>query len=1018
MQHHYYNISKQPFGKKLLFTEEIILDINEFKSPSALFRPAPFWSWNDRLVKEELERQIEEMADKGWGSYFMHSRVGLVTGYLSDEWMDMIAVCAEKAKKTNTYAWLYDEDKWPSGFAGGEVPLSNEAYRSRALVLVENGKQTDMDSVLAEAETDGRKYLICKRVSPLGSLWFNKASYVDLMNPEAVKAFLGFTHERYKKACGKYFGKEIPGIFTDEPCYLMQNHYDVPVIPWSDYLPEFFEKLNGYKIEDHLIELFLNTDGYKKVRYDFYHSATKLFMESFTKQYYNWCEENGLKMTGHFMAEDNLVYQTQWIGAAMPHYQFMHWPGIDKLGRHIEQLVTVKQVTSVADQLEKERSFCEVFGCVGQQVSFYHRKWIADWQAALGISFVNHHLSLYSMRGERKRDYPANLFYQQPWWDEEKNFADYVGRLSYAVATGKREVNILIIHPIGTVWSEYTPLDKGNGFANANSLYNKPFEELSKQLMANKLDFHYGDEIVMEEHASVKDGRFVVGSFKYDTVIIPPCTRLAPNTLNLLEKFVQEAGSGRLIVLDGAQVPGLKESNNTVTVNETIGLLDEYYPGRVKVVDKAIGKNADEIFVHVRNTGEGKSIFLANTNKDREIDTTIFVAGAKDIKVLDLMSGNAYNAPAYEKDGVIKMDVLFQPAGSVLLIADGNLPNGMEVPGFLDSGVAFPAEKNIVASADKWDIDVLEENVLLLEDVTLYLNGGKVLENKPVSMAWHEHFYKAEDGTPFSAEYNFEVSSVPEGEIFAVIESAENLEKITLNGYEVKPLKSRDDSDVFDAGKNWKDVNFAKVPITGCVSEGKNTLKLEGKKINNITGPGFHIGVKDFNNYKPTEVEAVYIIGDFGVESFDRQKFAIERKKKIRCSTDISNEGYPFYAGKIRCSTKIHCDKPEGRLLLELNDANCACARLMVNGKDAGAKYWYPFVYDVSEYIKESENDIEIILSTTLFNVMGPNRISGILNDTGVSPNTFIAHRRFTKRRELTPFGIGKICILSPEGKI
>ena len=57
----------------------------------------------------------------------------------------------------------------------------------------------------------------------------NKTSYVDLMNPEAVRAFLNCTHEQYKKACGKYFGKEIPGIFTDEPCCLMQNHYDVPL---------------------------------------------------------------------------------------------------------------------------------------------------------------------------------------------------------------------------------------------------------------------------------------------------------------------------------------------------------------------------------------------------------------------------------------------------------------------------------------------------------------------------------------------------------------------------------------------------------------------------------------------------------------------------------------------------------------------------------------------------------------------------------------------------------------------
>lgn len=984
------------------------MNIKEFKSPSALFRPAPFWSWNDKLNKEELERQIDEMAEKGWGSYFMHSRVGLVTGYLSDEWMELVTACAERAKKTGTYAWLYDEDKWPSGFAGGEVPLSNEAYRSRALVFVEKGKETETDSVLAEAQKDGREYVICKRVAPLGELWFNKTSYVDLMNPEAVKTFLDCTHERYKKACGKYFGKEIPGIFTDEPCYLMQGRYDVPAVPWSDYLPDFFEKLNGYKIGDHLEELFLNTGDYKKTRYDFYYSAVNLFLESFTKQYYNWCEENGLKMTGHFMSEDDLIRQTQWIGSAMPHYEFMHWPGIDKLGRHIEQLVTVKQVTSVADQLEKERSFCEVFGCVGQQVSFYHRKWIADWQAALGISFVNHHLSLYSMRGERKRDYPANLFYQQPWWDEEKSFSDYVGRLSYTVSAGKREVNILVIHPIGTAWSEYSPLDSDNGYATVSSLYDKPFEELSKRLMANNLDFHYGDEIIMQEHASVDGAKLAVGAFEYDTVVVPPCTRLSKNTLNLLNEFAANAGGKRLIVLGGAELSGLSDYHSAKTIGETISLLDTYYPQKIKTIDKVTGKNANDVFVHVRNTDNGKSIFIANTNPDREIDAAIYIPGAKHIKVLDLMDGEAYSAPVHQKDGAAAMDILLQRAGSILLIADGGLPGCNDVPAFVDSGAAFEAGDDVVAVCDNWDIEILEENVLVLEDATLYLDGEKVLQNKPVSMAWHEHFYAAEDGTPFAAEYEFEVSNAPEGEIFAVIESAENLDSITLNGKKVTPIKQQGDMDVFEDEKNWKDVNFAKVPIAGCVEAGKNVLKIKGVKINNITSPGCHIGVDDFNNYNSTEVEAIYIVGDFSVQSFDRRKFVIGAKNEIGCVADLTDKGYPFYAGKAKYSAKLDCESAEGKTYLKLDGAECACARLVINGCDAGIKYWHPFVYDVSDCIKEGENDIEVIISTTLFNAMGPNRISGILNDTGVSPRTFIEHERFTSRRELMPFGIGK----------
>lgn len=49
----------------------------------------------------------------------MHSRVGLVTAYLSDDWMQRLAACCEKAREMGTVLWLYDEDRWPSGYGGG-----------------------------------------------------------------------------------------------------------------------------------------------------------------------------------------------------------------------------------------------------------------------------------------------------------------------------------------------------------------------------------------------------------------------------------------------------------------------------------------------------------------------------------------------------------------------------------------------------------------------------------------------------------------------------------------------------------------------------------------------------------------------------------------------------------------------------------------------------------------------------------------------------------------------------------
>lgn len=64
----------------------------------------------------------------------MHVRTGLETPYLSDEFMEYIKLCSEKAIEEEMLCWLYDEDRYPSGAAGGLV-TKNLRYRARHLLL-------------------------------------------------------------------------------------------------------------------------------------------------------------------------------------------------------------------------------------------------------------------------------------------------------------------------------------------------------------------------------------------------------------------------------------------------------------------------------------------------------------------------------------------------------------------------------------------------------------------------------------------------------------------------------------------------------------------------------------------------------------------------------------------------------------------------------------------------------------------------------------------------------------------
>ena len=101
-----------------------------FDEKAALFKSAPFWAWNGKLESEELKRQLCVMKEMGFGGVFMHSRTGLATENLGKEWFECIEECAKYAQKIGLQAWIYDEDRWPSGSAGGKIS-ANPRYRSK-----------------------------------------------------------------------------------------------------------------------------------------------------------------------------------------------------------------------------------------------------------------------------------------------------------------------------------------------------------------------------------------------------------------------------------------------------------------------------------------------------------------------------------------------------------------------------------------------------------------------------------------------------------------------------------------------------------------------------------------------------------------------------------------------------------------------------------------------------------------------------------------------------------------------
>jgi hypothetical protein len=970
----------------------------EFQNPPKQFRPSPFWSWNDDLKDEELIRQVIEFKEKGFGGYFMHSRGGLRTKYLGKDWMKRIAACLKEGKKLDMESWLYDEDRWPSGAAGGLVTKGRDEFTSRGLVLVRPPSEDkdylavfDLDEksgtyrmIDPGAEAKNEKIAFEIVLAPRTN-WFNGESYADLLNPEAVRAFLNITYEAYAEEFSADFGEFMPGIFTDEP------HIRCGDLPWTEKFPRYFESLNGYDVISHLPDLFFDLESSPKTRYDFWRTATKMFVETFSKALYDWCEAHHAALTGHYLREDNLLSQMLHAGAAMPHYEFQHCPGIDHLGRNISNPLTLKQVSSVAHQLDRRRVLCEIYGVGGHSMSFEDQKWIADFHFALGINFICQHLVLYSMKGERKRDYPPTISYHQPYWEYYRYMNDYLARCCYAISVGKSAADILLLHPMPTAWAVWR---KGND--DLVNGYNQRFVNLLTLLLESHRSFDLGDELIIERHAVVKGRTFQVGQMKYGVVVVPPSRNWGRAVLDLLKRF-----RGPIVfigeiptMVDGersSEWKGLLEKDNAFLLEEDrdkiASLLDELIPRDISIIDET-GQEIRDILAYHRISDGGHLYFLANTSRTKHHAATVRFAAHGKVNEWNPSDGIVRECESTLSGRTVAVMLDFPPAGSRILTVEP-VCRGQKPPK-LEKLERFPIK-------GPWCFRRTHPNSVTLDFCRLSINNAPFGELQPVWKARREiqKFFgldkyqgiqpwvlddrkiKLDKENSVKLQFEFEVESRPLT-IHIVLEEGFKFD-VKVNGIQVETST---------AEWHW-DRRFSRVNIFDRVLEGTNTVELECA-------------------YQwDTEIEEIYLVGEFGVLARGDQRFTIVKEPAMLERGDWTTQGYPFYSGNMIYRAQLEVAKRKDRTyFLDLSNVKCSLCGGGVNGHEVGLVGWHPWRLDVTRFLRTGDNCVEVEVVSTLRNTMGPLHHKAKDALPWVGPEQFVDQANWTDEYHFAPYGI------------
>lgn len=992
----------------------------KFKDPGKEYRPVPFWSWNDRLSPELLRWQIGEMDKTKLGGYFMHARAGLETEYLSDEWMECVRTCIDEGKKRGMKSWVYDEVGWPSGFAGGLVTALGDEYHARGLKMEELDQIDEFpqdENILgvylwnrhsnqitylhsndeAKSIDANSKILVVKHVSG--------PYYIDVMNEKTVKVFIQITHEKYYNEFKEEFGTGFQGFFTDEPRFSVEN------IPWSYiFAPKFNEKY-GYDIIKRLPALFIPCEGYEKVRYDFWSLANELFVSSFMKQLYTWCEDHGCKLTGHVMMEESLYSQMTGTAGVMPFYEYMQIPGVDWLRRMIYNPIVPKQVGSVASQLGKKQVLTESYALSGWNVSFEELKWIADWQYVNGVNLMCQHLEGYTLRGMRKRDYPPSLFFQQPWWEEYGVLNDYLARLGVVLSSGKPMVDVLMLHPMRSAFIAYD----GTNNERLQKL-DRDFIKASEMLSDIHVDYHYGDETILEKHAKIVGSKFIVGQCAYRMVVLPSMISLSESTLILLEEFIDNGGH----VISLGEFPKLCNGQRDSRVDrlekqvQCIGENREAlytYLEEHSVRDISISQNnreIGEIHYHARQLGDTYIFFMVNHSQTDSFSAKIRVKEEGRVKRLNPDNGEIESVLYRCQNGMTEIDLEFLPMQSHVLAFERGKNAERDYGSTKDfsSSCGSLSDTIIVEPNREWHIDYMDHNAITLDYCCYQIDNGEWLGPVPV-IKLMDILLGLKRSCDIALKFDFKVDMDPDDieQIYLILELPEENE-IYVNGIWVE----------YQNIGWWKDTAFKKIDIKPFVKKGQNQVLLkrrffQSSKVYDVLF-GENVYESEFNKLTyNVELESIYIIGDFGVVSkspyttgerkaiFTEGPFALVHKPEKVYMGDLTQQGFCFFAGKIMMSQLFNVNKKSNsRIVLHLKRPNAVVSKVFINDQLVKTLPWAPYTVDITDAVRDGENKLSIQLFSGNRNLLGPHHhIDG--ESYSVGPLSFKGEYSFAERK-------------------
>jgi hypothetical protein len=529
------------------------------KSEPSLFGPGVKWwaAWSEPPVEcrplqilhgvprgQATAAAMKKLKELGLGGIVCN--VDFKNYLVSEDHWDNLIQAVEACREVGLIVWIYDEEGYPSGAAGGLVLKRNPEYEALALTYDKSRKEPFVLRPAYEHTHASNNFYAARR-------------YPNLIDDKAVQCFIETTHEAYWRRLKKHFGKTIQALFTDEPSLMAVNigplpdnvrknvrvvdRLDekikpLPSVPWAGDLPEKYRKRYGQDLLAVRRSLFEGNDkSDRDVRRRFWSLVSDLVAERYFGGLQEWAQAHGVASSGHTLWEETPLHHVPLEGNALKALGRMDIPGLDLLNSDPEAVIYSGWLTAglpaSAAILNGRRKVMTEVSDFSQRMagkgnaSPANMQAVAAWQAALGVT----EFTLYYSRGERSAG-------------EYLAYCDFVGRLNSVLREARPVPEVLLYYPIYDLWAEYIPVAEKLTIQSQSKRMQqiqKSFLELGQRMVRRQISFAVVDHELLAG-AEVRNSDLIIGPQRFKALVLPVGVDLPKPAIKKLGRFGDASG--------------------------------------------------------------------------------------------------------------------------------------------------------------------------------------------------------------------------------------------------------------------------------------------------------------------------------------------------------------------------------------------------------------------------------------------------------------------------------------------